>query len=492
MKKNIAVIGGGFSGLSAACYLAKAGYSVSIFEKNDTVGGRNRRFNENGFTFEMGPSWYWMPEVFDHFFSDFGKDRADYYALKKLNPSFSIVFKKEEIIHIPSEKEELVDLFENIEKGAGAQLLKFMDDAKYKYDVSMSNLILKPGKSIFEYVSWEVLRGMFKLNLLSSFKKFVRRYFKDNRLTDIMDFPVLFLGSSPENTPALYSLMNYAGLMLGTWYPEKGMYQIITSMEKLAIELGVTIHTKSEISSLNISDEKLLSSLTVNGEMKLFDAVVASGDYHHMETLLPEKLRNYTEKYWETRTMAPSSLIFYLGINKKIEGLSHHTLFFDESLEEHTKEIYDKPQWPKKPLFYVCTPSKTDNNVAPEGSENIFVLIPIATDLEDTEEIRDYYFDIILKRIEKQTKTNIKEHILYQRSYCIKDFKEDYHSYKGNAYGLANTLDQTAFLKPKLNNRKIKNLVYAGQLTVPGPGMPPAILSGKLAAQEIIQLFENK
>lgn len=484
MSKKVAIIGGGFSGLSAACYLAKEGYDVTIFEKNETIGGRNRKFTENGFTFEMGPSWYWMPDVFDRFFYDFGKKREDYYSLTKLNPSFSIVFKDKEKINIPSEKEELINLIETLEKGAGKRFEEFMEDAKFKYDTSMNNLIYKPGKSIFEFVHMDVIKGLFKLNLFSNFKKFVRKYFSDPRITALMDFPVLFLGSAPENTPALYSLMNYAGLLLGTWYPDKGMYRIIESMEALAIELGVNIRTNTEVSRIN-TENKNVTGLLVDKEVFHFDAIVASGDYHHMETLLPVTFRNYSEKYWDTRTMAPSSLIFFLGIDKKIQGLDHHTLFFDESLDEHSKEIYTSPQWPNKPLFYVCTPSKTDPKLAPDGNENVFILIPIASGLNDTEDLRTHYFNLVMHRLEQHLNEDIVKHVIYNKSYCINDFISDYHSYKGNAYGLANTLKQTAILKPKINNKKLKNLVYAGQLTVPGPGMPPALISGKLAAKEV-------
>ena len=305
-----------------------------------------------------------------------------------------------------------------------------------------------------------------------------------------MDFPVLFLGSAPEDTPALYSLMNYAGLLLGTWYPEKGMYRIIESMEELAIDLGVEIHTNSEISNINTKD-KSVKSITLNNKEIGFDAIIGAGDYHHMESLLPKNKRNYTENYWETRTLAPSSLIFFLGVNKQLKGLDHHTLFFDESLDDHSKEIYKDPRWPEKPLFYICNPSKTDSSLAPEGHENIFVLIPIAPNLEDTEDVREKYYNIIMDRMKNQLGENVRDHVDYKKSYCIQDFKDDYHSYKGNAYGLANTLLQTAFLKPKLKNKKLNNLVYSGQLTVPGPGMPPSLISGKLAAEEIIKQLKK-
>ena len=484
MSKHIGVIGGGFSGLSAACYLAKKGYKVTLFEKNEVIGGRNRQFSKDGFVFDMGPSWYWMPDVFENFFSDFKHTTADYYQLDKLNPSFSIFYDQMKL-DVPANPDDLPDLFESIEAGAGKQFNTFMDRAEYKYEVGVNDLIQKPSKSLLEFANWKVMKGAIKLNLFTKYDQYVRSYFKNKYLIQLMEFPVLFLGSAPQNTPALYSLMNYAGLMLGTWYPQGGMHQVVLGMEKLALELGVEIKKSTEIRHILTYGNKI-SGVELSGDLPCpLDGLVASGDYAHMEALLPSEFRNYNESYWDKKVFAPSSLIFYLGIDKKIDGLEHHNLFFDESLDDHAREIYDDPAWPNKPLFYVCVPSKTDNTVAPKGHENLFILMPIAAGLEDTETLRQHYFNIILERLEKKLNTAISPHIVYKRGYCIKDFKTDYHSYKGNAYGLANTLNQTAILKPKLNNKKLKNLVYAGQLTVPGPGMPPAIISGKLAAKEI-------
>jgi len=484
MTQHIGVIGAGFSGLSAACYLAQKGYKVTIFEKNECIGGRNRQFNTNGFTFDMGPSWYWMPDVFDGFFDDFGHHTSDYYQLEKLNPSFSIFYDQDKM-DVPADPERLPAFFESYEKGAGEQFRKFMDSAAYKYDVGVNDLIQKPSKSLLEFANWKVMKGALKLNLLTKYDKYVRSYFKHKQLVQLMEFPVLFLGSAPHNTPALYSLMNYAGLMLGTWYPQGGMHQVVVGMAKLAKSLGVEIKTNTEIDEIIVQNQTVSGLKLLTGETVNLDGMVASGDYAHMEQLLPDQFRNYKTDYWKDKVFAPSSLIFYLGVNQKLDGLEHHNLFFDEELDQHSVEIYDDPQWPSKPLFYVCVPSKTDATVAPKGQENLFILMPIASGLEDTEELRQHYFNIMMARLEKRLDQDISSNITYKRSYCIKDFKADYHAYGGNAYGLANTLNQTAFLKPKLNNKKLKNLVYAGQLTVPGPGMPPAIISGKLAAQEI-------
>ena len=489
--KRVAVIGSGFAGLSAACYLAKQGYNVDVYEKNDQVGGRARQLTASGYTFDMGPSWYWMPDVFEKFFKDFGHEPKDFYELTLLNPGFSIVFDKNEVMDIPNDKVQLDQLFESIELGSAKKLKLFLKEAAYKYNVGMDKLVYKPGLSITEFIDLDIFKGIFKLQLLTSFQKHVRKYFKHPKLIALMEFPILFLGATAADTPALYSLMNYAGLSLGTWYPKGGFGAVIKAMEQLAKNNGVNFYLNEAVTSFSVADQKIthLVSTTKN---ESYDAVIASADYHHIEELLEEKNRNYTEKYWDKRVLAPSSLIFYLGVNKKIEKLHHHTLFFDEDLAIHAEEIYKTPKWPSKPLFYVCCTSKTDPDVAPIGHENIFILIPLAPNLEDDDALREKYFDVVMERLEKFADVAIKSAIDFKKSYCITDFINDYNAYKGNAYGLANTLSQTANLKPSIKNKNLSNLFYAGQLTVPGPGVPPSIISGKVASSVLINQLENK
>jgi phytoene desaturase len=482
---KIAIIGSGFSGLSAAAYSAQKGHEVHVFEKNDSLGGRARKFTtDNGYTFDMGPSWYWMPDIIENFFTDFNKKTSDYFHLVPLNPQFEMVF-SDGTMQIPHDYNEMRNLFESTEKGAGKKLDEFMDDAQYKYEVGMKDFVNKPCHSWFEFVSPKIAKSALKLDLLSNFHKFVRKYFKDPKLIMLMEFPVIFLGAAPKDIPALYSLMNYGGYKLGTWYPMGGFSKIIDAMADVAEEQGVQFHLNSNIDSIKINKNKA-TAISVNGTDIEFDTVIASSDYHHTENnLLPKEYRNYTEDYWKKRTFAPSCLIYYLGFKEKIPDLKHHTLFFENDLDLHTTEIYDDKKWPTKPLFYVCCPSKTDENVAPENCENVFLLMPVATGLEDSEEIREKYFDEMILRLEKHTGTvHLKSKLEYKKSYCIKDFKEDYNAYEGNAYGLANTLSQTAVLKPSLKNKKVSNLFYTGQLTVPGPGVPPSIISGKIAAIE--------
>ena len=490
-KLRVAVIGSGFAGLSAAAYLAKNGFHVDVFEKNEEVGGRARQLTTQGYVFDMGPSWYWMPGVFEKFFNDFGYEVSDLYKLTRLDPAFTIIFPKNKVYPIPDDYAELCELFECIEPGSSIQLDAFMEEARFKYEVGIENLVYKPGLSLFEFADMDLIKGIFKLQVFTSFSKHVKKYFKNPQLIALMEFPVLFLGATPEDTPALYSLMNYAGLKLGTWYPDGGFGEVINSMRKICDGLGVQFNLGEPVTQIDIENNQV-KAITTSKRHSSYHAVVASGDYHHMEQeLLQEPYRNYKNAYWKNRVMAPSCLIFYLGINTSVKRLQHHNLFFDEDLKVHASEIYTDPKWPTKPLFYVCCPSKTDTSVAPAGHENLFVLIPIAPDLKDEECKREEYFTMVMNRLETYCNQDIRKSIDYKKSYCVKDFIADYHSFKGNAYGLANTLSQTANLKPSIRNKKVSNLFYAGQLTVPGPGVPPSLISGQVAANQVIKHFKS-
>lgn len=488
MQEKVAVIGSGFAGISSAAYLSKQGYQVDVYEKNSDIGGRARQLiTDNGYLFDMGPSWYWMPEVFEKFFNDFGYKAADFYELEQLDPGFSVVFGSNDVLDIPANFEELCQLFESIEAGSAEKLKVFLTEAAYKYEIGMGKLVYKPGLSLLEFADVDLIKGLFKLQVFTSFSEHVKKHFKDHRLVALMEFPVLFLGAMPEETPALYSLMNYAGLKLGTWYPKGGFGKVIQAMKTIAEKQGVKFHTNAAVTALDVQENQIIKLTSVKGTQN-YDGVIAAADYHHVEEkLLKPGQRNYSAQYWDNRVLAPSCLIFYLGVNTKVARLNHHTLFFDEDLKQHSQEIYKQVKWPTKPLFYVCCPSITDPSVAPEGHENLFVLMPLATDVKDPESIREQYFDLIMDRLEEFTGTPIRQHLDYKKSYCVSDFVADYNSYKGNAYGLANTLMQTANLKPSLKNKKIDNLFYAGQLTVPGPGVPPSIISGNLAAQQLIK-----
>jgi len=488
-KKRAIVVGSGFSGLSASTHLAHQGFEVKVFEKNTMTGGRAQQFKANGFTFDMGPSWYWMPDVFDTYFGFFGKKVSDYYRLDRLDPSYAVYFGKDHKVDIPADYKALQDLFETYEPGSAKALDKFMKEAAYKYEVGIKDLVYKPGQSLKEFVDWRVIKGVFRLQLLSSLSSHVRKYFKNPFLIELLEFPVLFLGAMPSRTPALYSLMNYADIKLGTWYPENGMYDIVDAMTSLAEEKGVNITCNAPVDKIIVEDGKAVG-VSVKGEVHRADVVISSADYHHTEQkLLDEPNRNYSEKYWESRSMAPSSLLYYVGLNKKVDGLLHHNLFFDTDFGKHSEEIYKNPAWPENPLFYVSATSKTDPTTAPEGCENLFILIPTAPGLKETPEIKEVYFNKVMERMENLLQQSIQKNVIFRRDFACTDFMSEYNSFKGNAYGLANTLKQTAVLKPSLKNKKIDGMYYTGQLTVPGPGVPPSLISGKVVADEVVKYF---
>ena len=484
--KKIIIIGSGFSSLASSCYLAKQGYEVEIFEKNDTIGGRARQYKKEGFTFDIGPTWYWMPDVFERFFADFNKQPSDYYQLLKLSPAYKVFFGKEDEITIGDTLEKIYSEFDRIEPGSSKKLKKFIDQAKENYDIAIKDLVYRPGESPLELITVETAKKLGQF--FSTIAKEVRKEFKNKKLVQVLEFPVLFLGAKPSDTPAFYNFMNFADFGLGTWHPQGGMYQVILGIQRLAESLGVKLNTQQNVEKILVENNKACG-IIANGKKHDADIVLSGADYHHSETLLDQKYRQYSEKFWEKKTFAPSSLLFYVGFDKKLENVEHHTLFFDVDFEKHAHAIYDVNEWPEDPLFYASFPSKTDKNSAPVGKEAGIFLIPLAPGIKDEQALRERYFDKIIDRFEKITQQNIKKNIIFKKSFCVNDFIEEYNSYKGNAYGLANTLLQTAFLRPKLKSKKVKGLYFTGQLTVPGPGVPPALISGKLVS-DLIKKYE--
>ncbi len=489
--KRVAVIGAGFSGISAATCLADAGYDVTLFEKNESAGGRARQFSDSGFTFDMGPSWYWMPDAFENYFSRFGKAPSDYYTLRRIDPSYRVYFGPGDFIDVPAKQDQLEELFESLEPGSRQPLRRFLKEAQFKYEVGIGSLVYKPGVSWSELLDSKVLLGALRLHLFQSMSRHLRKFFREPRIIKLLEFPVLFLGATADSTPALYSLMNYADLSLGTWYPEGGIYSVVAGMKRLAEEKGVHFRFNSPVDEIPVADG-LAKGVVVAGSLHACDYVIAGADYHHVEqTLLPPQVRKYSPRYWNKRVLAPSSLLFYLGLNRKLDGLLHHTLFFDEDFSRHAREIYEQPQWPTSPQFYVSCTSRTDPKAAPASGENLVVLIPVAPGLVDSENIREHYFGLVMERLERILGYSIRNHIVFRRSYAHADFEKDYHAFKGNAYGLANTLWQTANLKPSIENKKVANLFYTGQLTVPGPGVPPALISGQVVADHVLRQLKN-
>lgn len=459
-------------------------------------GGRARMFKAQGFTFDMGPSWYWMPDVFERYFGLFEKKVSDYYELTRLDPSYRVYW-DDGPMDVPADYDGFKQMFENLEKGAGEKLDKFLAEAAYKYEVGINKLVHKPGRQWREFLDVDLAKGLLKLDVFTSMEKHISKYFTHPHLRFLLEFPVLFLGALARDTPALYSLMNYADIKLGTWFPKGGMYSIVDGMHKLAVELGVQFDFNTNATRIEVENGEAKKLWATQGAKEKYyeaDVLVGAADYHFIEQqLLAQEDRSYTEDYWDKRVMAPSCLLYYVGLNKKLKNILHHSLFFDVDFASHAAEIYTDPAWPTTPLFYVSATTVTDESLAPAGSENLFFLIPVAAGLTgDTEELRQKYFELIRQRFEAEIGEEIKDNIVYMRSYAVEDFKADYNAFKGNAYGLANTLMQTAIMKPSIKSKKLKNLFYTGQLTVPGPGVPPSLISGEVVAKEIEKEYNKK
>lgn len=491
MKKKAIVIGAGFAGLSAASYLAKNGLDVIVLEKSIMTGGRARLFVSDGFSFDTGPSWYWMPDVFERYFADFGKNVHDLYQLVRLDPSYRIYW-PEGFNDLSANYSLLKSVFESIEKGAGASLDKFLAEAKYKYTVGINKLIQKPALSLTEFVDIDLAKGMLRLDVFTNMRRHLQKYFKHPKLRQMLEFPVLFLGAMPQHIPALYSLMNYADIQLGTWYPQGGMYKVVEAMYATAVELGVQFCFNTNVEKIEVEAAQA-KKVVANSGKDIFEAdvVVSNADYHFTEqVLLEQKYRSYPESYWQKRTMAPSCLLYFVGLNKKLENVVHHSLFFDVDFDRHGEEIYADKVWPQDPLFYVSITSVTDSTVAPDGCENLVFLVPVAAGLSgDSDTLRKTYFEKILNRFEEKIGQEVKHSIVCYHSYSVSNFEADFNAFKGNAYGLANTLMQTAVFKPKMRSKKVKNLFFTGQLTVPGPGVPPSLISGEVVAKEVAKLL---
>lgn len=487
MSKQVVVIGAGFAGLSAAAYLAKAGRKVIVVEKNADPGGRARKREEGGFVFDRGPSWYWMPDVFEAFFRDFGQRPADHYDLKRLDPSYAVHFGPDDRLEVPASMDKLYALFESLEPGSSDKLAVFLTEARRKYELAMGGMVRKPGLSPLELLELRTIPDMLRMHVFGSFSTHVRKYFSHPKLISLLEFPVLFLGATPQDTPALFSLMNHADMALGTWYPMGGMGRVVDAMVRVATEQGVEIRTSTTVRHLEVKERRIRAVVTDQGDIAC-DEVVAATDYHHVEQqLLAAPYRSYPKSYWPSRVLAPAVLMFFIGVDRKLPNMHHHMLFFDEDLAAHAHEIYRDPKWPERPLFYASCTSVTDPHTAPPGMENLVVLIPIAPGLADGEAVRERYYQLVLERMERLTGTAVRPHVIHRSSCSVSDLEQEVNAYRGNAYGLANTLRQTAFMRPSIRSRRLANLYFAGQFTVPGPGVPPALISGDIVARRIIK-----
>ncbi len=491
-NKKVIIVGAGFGGLSLAAMLSKKGFDVSVYEKNEQIGGRARVIKEKGYTFDMGPSWYMMPDVFENFFNILGENISDYISLKRLSPSYRVYFKgNKKPYDFYSDREKNTKIFEEIEPGSSKKLFEYLDESKRQYQIAKREFMYKNYDSIFDFFNKRVMKEGRRLEIFNSMKRIIERTVKSEVLRKVLQFHMVFLGTAPQDAPGIYRLMNHVDFDLGVWYPDKGIYELPKAIAKVAEKYGAKIHLNSPVRKIIVENKKATGIELDSGEKVYADIVVSNADLHHTEEkLLGEEFRERSEKFWSKKKMAPSAFIMYLGVNKKFDSLAHHTLLFSKDWDLNFAQIFDKAKFPDDPSIYVCAPGKTDPSVAPDACENLFILIPVAAGLKDNDEIIQHYFELVMKRLEQFVNENITDHLLHKRNYSVSDFTTDYNAYKGNAYGLANTLMQTAMFKPKIRSKKLSNLFFAGQLTVPGPGVPPSIISGKVAANQVVKEFK--
>jgi phytoene desaturase len=483
---SVTVIGAGFGGLSTACYLADAGADVTVLERNGQVGGRASTLERDGYTFDMGPSWYLMPDVFERFFDAFDRTPGEYYDLEQLDPHYRIFWKDGDELDVTGDIEETKAAFESYEDGAGEALGNYLEEAEYTYDVGMERFVYRDRSKLRDFLDPEVALSAGGISLLGTMDEHVADYFEHPKLRQVMQYSLVFLGGAPSNTPALYNLMSHVDFNLKVWYPEGGMSGVADRIGDLAEELGVEFRLDEPVERIDPYARAYVTHTTEQSYRS--DAVVSDADYAHteMELLAPE-YRGHDADYWESRTWAPSAFLLYLGVEGDLENLEHHTLVLPEEWDPHFDEIFDEPGWPEDPAYYVCAASETDDAVAPEGKSNLFVLVPIAAGLDDDAETRQRYRDLILDDLAEHTGEDVRGRIEVEERFSVSEFAERYNSYAGTALGMAHTLTQTALFRPPHRSTELRGLYFTGANTTPGIGVPMCLISGELTADAVAE-----
>lgn len=486
--RKVIVIGAGIGGLGVAALLGLKGYQVTVIEKNQGVGGRGRVWEQDGFRFDMGPSWYLMPDVFERYFGLFDRRVSDFYSLTRLDPHYRIFFDAQRTVDIPADFEKTCALFDSFENGGGAKLRVFVEESKRRYQSAMSAFVYQNYDSIKSLLQWRLIGEGMKLRVFDSLGSYVNGHFSSDEARKIVQYPIVFLGGNPQNTPALYSIMSHIDFNMGVWYPDGGVGRVFAALRELGEGYGVKCLCGEEVMRVSESGTGVIVE-SDKGEY-MADYLVMNGDYHHFETRMVSRDKvGYSEAYWQKRTVAPSAFIAYLGLNKRIDGLRHHTLVFAHDWEAHFKDIFENHSWTEHPSYYVCCPSKSDSSTVPSAeSENLFVLVPLASGLDDSDVTREAYFAMVLRHLESLVGESIIDHIVVKRLYSHRDFSADYHAFKGTALGLSHSLFQSAFWRPKMRHPKMKRVFYVGQYTHPGIGVPMGLIGAEILARTYFSL----
>jgi phytoene desaturase len=487
--EHIVIIGAGIGGLSSGALLAKRGYQVTILEKNEHPGGRANIFTAEGFTFDMGPSWYLMPDIFEHFYELMEEDINEHLNLVKLSPSYRVFFPHDKdfpVLDIHSDLDKDLETLEKLEPGVSDTLRKYLERSGQPYGIAKQSFMYRNYNSILDFFQWDLMREGRHMNPLQTMENYLNKWFKDDRLKKILEYTLVFLGSAPSKTPALYNIMNYIDFHYGVYYPKGGIYTIIESLVRMNNKHGVTIKTNTPVEKIYIEDGTAKGVVLADGTIVRSDYVISNADLWFTETkLLEEKYQTFPQKFWDKSVMGPSAFILYLGLNTEVPHLTHHNLRFGKDWKRNFKEIFDDPQLPNDPSYYVCKPTHTDTNVAPAGQDILFVLVPIPAGITPTEEERKAYRDKLITMMKEDLDMpNLEEMISYERAYWGEDFANDYNAYQGTALGMAHTLRQT-LLRPGNKSKKVKNLFYTGAGTNPGIGMPICLISGELVYKRI-------
>lgn len=484
---KVIVVGSGFGGLSTAALMAKDGFDVTVIEKNEQPGGRASVYNEDGFYFDMGPSWYLMPDVFERFYAEFGKKPEEFFELVRLDPSYRIFFADEKVVDVAADLEKNFELFDSLEEGGAQKLKEYLKSSKEIYDFSIEEMLYKDYKSILDFLNGKLILKGYKLHMWENLEHYVNKNFQSDDARKILEYAIGFLGGSPANTPSFYHLMSHVDLEMGVWYPQGGMRKVVQSIYQLAESYGVDFHFNEPVRLLEVHDNQVKRVITNKAAYEV-DLVVVNADYPHSELeLLTEENRTYKKEYWEKKVLSPSAMVAYLGVDYTVDKLAHHNLFLDEDWGHEFDTIFDPKNaaWPENPSYYVNVPSRTDKSAAPPGSDTLFILIPLAPGLEDTEVLRENFYNKIMDDLEAKLGENIREHIVVKRIFALNDFKDRYNAYKGTALGLSQTLRQLALWRPAHKSKKVKNLYYSGHYTHPGIGVPMTLISSQIVAQEI-------